>query len=262
MFDAHEMATSEWAHLRWWRLLWAPYVDWLLRTYLPRVDAMTTVSTAIAGMYRDRYGIRPSVVTNACVPAMLEPTPVHSPIRMISHGVADPQRQLELMIDATDQLKGRFTLDLMLVPTDRTYLERLRAASSATPWVRILDPLPQREITSHCNDYDVGVYLLPPLNENALYALPNKFFEFVQARLAVVIGPSPEMAALVTSLELGVVAEEFTATALVQALDGLTPELVAAYKQHADEAAGHLNSERNAEIMLELVDRLLSERGA
>ena len=53
------------------------------------------------------------------------------------------------------------------------------------------------ELPRMANDYDVGLYLLPPTNFNQRYALPNKFFEFIQGRLAIAIGPSPEMAKLV-----------------------------------------------------------------
>ena len=45
------------------------------------------------------------------------------------------------------------------------------------------------------NAHDVGVYVLPPVSFNHLWALPNKVFDFVQGRLALVVGPSPEMAA-------------------------------------------------------------------
>jgi Glycosyltransferase Family 4 len=258
LFDAHEMATTEWSQIRSWRLLRAPYIDSLLRHYLPRVDGMMTVSDGIADLYFERYGIRPTVVTNACSPAALAPTPVHTPVRMICHGNADRQRRLEVMIEATAKLEGRYTLDLMLMPTDHAYINELRRVSDATPWVNVIAPRPQREIVQFCSQYDIGVYVLPPLNENALHALPNKIFEFIQARLAVVVGPSPEMAALVRSWELGVVAKGFTVDDLAGALDHLTPERVAACKLRAHAAARELNSDRNSAIVLKLVEQALS----
>jgi hypothetical protein len=257
IFDAHEMATTEWSHIPWWRLILAPYVNALLRRYLPTVAGMTTVSPGIAEMYAQRYGIRPVVVTNASNPAALQPTPVHTPIRMICHSIADPQRQLELMIEAAGRVGNRFSFELMLVPTDAGYVRRLEQISAPYPWVTISSPQPQREIPRYCNDYDLGVYLLPPLNENALHALPNKLFEFIQARLGVVVGPSPEMAAVVREWDLGLVSDAFSAEALARALDSVTPERVATYKQRAHAAASELNSERNAKIVLDLVEQML-----
>ena len=47
------------------------------------------------------------------------------------------------------------------------------------------------------NQYDVGVFLLPASFPNQVHVLPNKLFDYIQARLAVAIGPSHEMAEVV-----------------------------------------------------------------
>ena len=257
VFDAHELATAEQTDLRWWRIVMAPYADALLRRYLPRVAAMMTVAPGIAEIYERRYGVSAVVVTNASRRAELEPTPVHEPLRLIHHGVADPQRRLELMIEATDLLDERFSLDLMLTGGSARYHARLQRMVAARPRVNLIEPVSQREIVHHSNAYDVGVYLLPPRNENLLHALPNKLFEFIQARLAIVVGPSPEMARIVQTWDCGVVAEDFSAGAMAGALSGLTAERVAAFKQRAHHAAAELSSERNGEIVLDLIDHAL-----
>jgi hypothetical protein len=176
---------------------------------------------------------------------------------MIHHGAADPQRCLELMIEATDQLSDRVTLDLMLVPRSARYYARLERMVASRQHVHLIAPVGQREIVRRCNIYDVGVYLLPPRNENLRHALPNKVFEFIQARLALAVGPSPEMAGLVQQWGCGVVAEGFTQQALASVLSGLTAESVAAFKRRAHEAAAHLNAERNGEIVRDLVEQAL-----
>src|SRR5699024_12205372 len=106
------------------------------------------------------------------------------------------------------------------------------------------DPVAADEVVPTLNSYDVGVYSLPPISFNFRWALPNKFFDFVQARLALLIGPSPEMAALVREHDLGVVAEDFTPAAFAAAVDALTAEQVAAAKEAADAAAAVLCAEQ------------------
>lgn len=269
VFDAHELSTAEHADVRWWRMIMSPYTDALLRRYLPQVAAMTTVAPGIADIYERRYGVRAEIVTNAPPQAALAPTPVHEPVRLIHHGVAHRQRCLELMIEATDLLDERFSLDLMLVPSSTRYFAQLERMVAARPRVNMIEPVGQREIVRHCNAYDVGVCLLPPRNENLRHALPNKIFEFIQARLALAVGPSPEMASVVRTWDCGVVAEDFTSDALAAALRGLTSERIAAFKARAHIAAAKLNSERNGEIVLDLIERALeashaarSRRGA
>jgi glycosyltransferase involved in cell wall biosynthesis len=253
IFDAHELSTEEHSQIRWWRLLVAPHADALLRESLPRVAQMTTVSGGIAKLYAERYGIEPAVVTNAPPASDLAPSPVGHPIRLIHHGIAVAERRLELMIEAMDQLDDRFTLDLMLMPSQPRYLARLRRLVATRPRISLLDPVPQRSIVGLCNAYDVGVFVLPPRNGNQFHVLPNKLFEFIQARLAVVVGPSPEMAGVVREHDCGLVTGDFTPESLAAALGTLTPDNVADYKRHSHQAAGQLNAERNRAAVLKLV---------
>ena len=75
-------------------------------------------------------------------------------------------------------------------------------------------------------------------------ALPNKFFEFIQARLAIAIVPSPEMARLTREFDCGVVAEDFSSLSLARALTGLTAQGIDWMKRGADRAARMHNAER------------------
>src|SRR5690606_36659821 len=117
-------------------------------------------------------------------------------IRLIHHGSAIRSRHLGVIIEMMKYLDERFTLDFMLVETDATYIAELRRAARMDPRIRFIEPVAMQDICHRINEFDVGVFLLPPVNFNYKYALPNKFFEFIQARLAVAIGPSPEMATL------------------------------------------------------------------
>ena len=68
------------------------------------------------------------------------------------------------------------------------------------------------------NKYDMGVFLLPPINFNYENTLPNKLFDFIQARLGIAIGPTPEMAEIVNHYKIGLVSEHFTAASLASRL--------------------------------------------
>ena len=129
LFDAHEWAPAQYEHVRWWPLLMRPQVDALLRAHLPRVAGMMTVAPGIAERYEQHLRRALRVVTNAAPRADLSPTPPHDPIRLLHHGGAQPERRLELMIEAVQRLNGRATLDLVLLPTNPGYLARLRAAA-------------------------------------------------------------------------------------------------------------------------------------
>ena len=86
------------------------------------------------------------------------------------------------------------TLDLLLMPNDEAYRDELRARCAGADARAVLDPVPYQRPGATLNGYDVGVFVLPPVNVNYEWTLPNKFFDYVQARLGVIVGPSPEMA--------------------------------------------------------------------
>ena len=223
---------------------------------------MTTVGPAIADEYARVFGVRPSVVLNApyyhAAPRVQRDSNV---IRMVHHGSASPPRRLETMIDAMARLDERFRLDFMVVPSDPGYLAALKKRAASDSRIAFVPPVKPTEIVERLSAYDVGLYSLPPDNFNARHALPNKFFDFIQARLCVAIGPSPEMTRLVAQHGCGVVAKDFTAQALAETLRTLDRQKVEACRQAADIAAVDLCYERSAEVLLDSARKLLGLEG-
>jgi len=256
ILDAHEYSPREYDTLRW-RLLKCRYTEQLFRAGLPRIAGMMTVAEGIAREYARNFGVEPVVVHNAPAYHELAPTPARpDAIRMIHHGNAMPARRIENMLEVMHSLDDRFTLDLMLIPADASYLESLKRAAADVKRVRFLEPVPMRELVRFANAYDVGLYLLEPSSFNNLHALPNKFFEFVQSRLAVAIGPSPEMAALVERHGFGVVAPDFLPLSLARALSALDVARINDMKARAHVAARELCFERSEEALLGLVRKV------
>jgi len=259
VFDAHEYASLEFEDLAFWRFFFKKYNDALCRLYLPRVHGMWTVCQGIADKYRQTYGVSSVVVTNAPLYHDLQPTEVSdNRVRMIHHGAALPSRKLEIMIDAMRLLDDRYTLDLMLVANTSEYIDQLKARAEGIKGVRFIPPVSMSQLSSFGNDYDVGIFLLPPTNFNYQHALPNKFFEFIQSRLCVAIGPSPEMAYLIKKYDCGIIANEFTAEAMANELKHLSSEKLRHYKQRAHVAAQDLCFDKNSEIVLGMVNKLLA----
>jgi hypothetical protein len=256
--DLHEYSPREKEDLRRWRYFVAPYMRWLVRTFVTRAASVTTVAEGIAREYGREFGVSAGVVTNATPAANLVPTDVHDPIALVHAGAARPDRYLETLFDAMELVTRPMTLDLYLTPNEPSYLASLRERARATSTVRVHDGVPYGELIPILNRHDVGVHVLPPVNFNNEWALPNKFFDFVQARLAVVVGPSREMAERVSQFGLGVVTEDFTPQSLARALDQLSAEDVRGYKAAAHAAAGDLSAERQVQVWRAAVDDLVA----
>lgn len=254
VFDAHEYAPRELEDNIKWRVFFQRYNDWICRTFLREVDAMMTVCDGIADTYAKEYGVAPVVVSNAPAYEDLMPQPVDPQhIRIIHHGGASPSRRIELMIDLVGHLEPRFYLDLMLMPNNQAYLAKLRRQAAGNARIRFVDPVPMPGISRFINRYDIGLFLLPFTNFNYKLALPNKFFEFVQGRLAVAIGPSPEMRRLTERHGFGVVSGDFEPRTLASLLNQLGTDDIMALKWRAHAAASVLSAERNRDQLVALV---------
>ena len=262
LFDAHEYAPREFEHWFLWRFFIQKYKEHLCRTRIPQVDAMTTVGPAIADEYARTFGERPSVVLNAPYYRAAPRVPRDGDIiRMVHHGGASPPRRLEFMIEAMAHLDDRFRLDFMLLPSVPKYMAALKRRASSDPRIAFVDPVDPDEIVERLSSYDVGLCSHTLDGFNGRYALPNKFFDFIQARLCTVVGPSIEMKGLIEQYECGVVVKNFTAQALAETLRTLDRQKVEACRQAADIAAVDLCYERSAEVLLDTARKLLGLEG-
>lgn len=249
--DLHEYAPKQMENDLKWRILTGPLMDWACRKFVTRADSVSTVAQGIAEEYASVYGIRePSVVPNAAThDHRFAPTPVGFPLRLVHTGAAGRGRKIEVMIDAVSRANkirpGTATLDLVLVPGDQRYIDELTERAEGVPGgtVRMRPPVAFEQIVPMLQNYDVGVFICPPSTFNLKHALPNKLFEFVQARLAVLIGPSPEMEAIVRRHELGVVSRGFDVESVARAITSLTEQEVRRMKEASHASAESLSAE-------------------
>ena len=178
-------------------------------------------------------------------------------IRMIHHGGSSPSRRLECMIKTMDSVDERFHLDLMLIKSNARYYKKLKKLTEKRNNVRLIPPVQFREIVKTLNRYDIGFYLCPPTSFNTKYMMPNKLFEFVQARLALAIGPSTDMSSFVRENLLGIVSENFSPKSMAKALNALSISEIDQFKKNADKAAYLFNSDVNEKKILEIINQIL-----
>jgi len=256
--DIHEYAPSQFDHVFRWRVLYKSYNVNICLRYLNKCNYVFTVSKGIADEYKRVFGIDASVMTNASEYKDLRPCITHkSKIRLIHHGVAQPFRKLENMIEIMKYADKRFILDLMLTSGNIKYLKSLRKLVNNLENVNIVSPVPMTQITRKINSYDIGIYFLEPLNFNYKMALPNKIFEYIQARLAVVVGPSQEMAHIVRKHNCGIVINSYNPIDIAISLNKITLEQINLFKHNAHIAARELNSQKNMEKLGQVVLKLL-----
>ena len=256
--DMHEYAPKQNPASFIWNLLYQPYYSWLCRTYVARAAAVTTVSSGIVDEYRREFGFESSLVVNATPYQALEIRPVGTTLRLVHSGGVAPQRRLDIMIQGVRESSADLILDLFLVADESPLMTQLRSLAGNDHRIRFREPVPYDELVRTLNDYDVGLSIFPPTTFNLAWCLPNKFFDFVQARLGVIVGPSPEMARIVDQYGFGLVLPDFEPSSLAAALESLTADQVAGWKAASAKNARNLAGEEQGKIWGRIVAEMLA----
>ena len=264
LFDAHEYSPRQFEDKLIWRILFQPLNKYLCAKYLSRANAMTTIGEGIANEYQKQFNVKPVVINNAAPFREIAARPTDEKIiHLVHHGIAIPSRRLELMIEMMNHLDVRFYLNLFVFSPQAAnqktqgYLFWLKEMARNNDRVKFIEPVKFEEVIETINQYDIGIILVPPINFNYKNGLGNKFFDFIQARLAIAIGPIPEMAAIVKQYGLGVVSKDFTPQSLALEINALSAKNINSFKENAEIAAKEINAEKNNVIMNEIVSQLL-----
>ena len=263
IFDAHEYAPLHFEDRLWWRIFFKPLNIFLCRLYIPKVDAMMTIGEGLANAYEKNFGVKPVVVTNATKYYNAMPkNETSKTIRLIHHGIVTKSRKIELIIQMIDHLPENFTLDLMLVipggsAKQAPYLEELKTFAAPRKRVTFREAVSSDQINSVLNDYDLGIILAPPINFNYSNGLPNKLYDYIQARLGVITGPTPEIARIVNDFQLGVVADGFTPELMAAKVALLSREKVNVFKTNAHRVAPELSAIGNEKKLVKIVEDVL-----
>jgi len=259
LYDAHEYTPGQ-INLTSATKNTIKYYNYILKKYLNRVMHVITVADGIAREYAEKFNVvQPDVITNSTTHVQLNPSSrVNTPIRLVHHGIALKRRKIELLINAVELLDEKFTLDLYLVRSEKDYLIKLKEMISENKRIIIHEPMDPNNMVQGLNKYDIGLYILPPDNFNHKHALPNKIFEFIQARLGVAIGPSTEMAKYVNDYELGVVSTDFTPEAMASVLSKLTIKDINKFKENSNKYAYELSAKPQMEKLNIIVANLLN----
>lgn len=258
ILDAREYYPRQFEQKFLWRSVLGGINRYVCRKYFPQLDHIFTVSPGLAQGYKKEYGLHCDLLPSYPYYQQITPAPVHDgPLRCIHHGAASPGRKLEAMIEAFRMLEGVATLDIMLVPNNPAYYDSLRQRGKSATNIFFRDPVPMMEIVNYIKRYDMGIFLLPDNTFNHRHCLPNKFFEYIQARLGLVISPLPDMSAILRQHDLGVITEDFTPQALASAIRSLTPESIARFKSNAHSVAQSLCWEQNEEHLRETLFSLM-----
>lgn len=263
VYDTHELALHEYSERLQWRLFKRPVIAAIERAGIQGARHVSAVSNGIAATLKAEYGLAqlPTVIRN--MPSYQEATfqPVGSSIKVLYHGILVPNRGLEEAIESVRSWRSDLCLTLR-GPGNAAYLDALRARADALgvgDRVIFAAPVAMTDLVSEARRFDVGFFALPGHSRHNRYALPNKFFEYVMAGLALCVSDLPEMSALLKEHDLGVVIPDTCPDTIAATVNALTPASIEGYKRNALRAAQELNWDCESRKLISAYDALVDD---
>jgi hypothetical protein len=240
--------------------LFRPYRRWVAKSNTSQLVGMSTVSTGIVHKYKEEFNnLQVSLIRNTPMKSGLAYQKHSSEeINILHHGAAVEGRGISQLIDLVAFLNENFILNLMLVETDSGFLSEIkRKAKPLGERIRFLSPVPTLNIVKEISRFDIGIHLIPPLSVNNEFSLPNKFFEFIQANLAIVIGPTTEMAQIVEAHSLGIVSPSFNISEVASEINKLDRTQIEEFRQNSRKAAEIFCWEEESRVLVSQVSSLI-----
>jgi hypothetical protein len=90
--------------------------------------------------------------------------------------------------------------------------------------------------------------------------MPNKLFEVIQARLAVLASPLVDISAFLNEYDVGLVSASFSPEALAETINHLSPELIDGFKSNSDRLAEKFSQRHNNDKLDKIIEHCLGDR--
>ena len=233
--------------------------EWIEGKLVPHVHEAITVCKSIAAIYTEKYKIHFHVVRNLPVARKVYSIKEEGHLPAIMYqGSLNPGRGLECCIRAMKHIEGA----RLVIAGDGELKKKLMAlaiSEGVSHKVEFLGRLPLEELAEITPKASVGVSVEEDLGWNYHYALPNKLFDYIQARVPVFVSNLPEMAAVVKQYGIGVINSDFTPRGIANMFNEMinNDEKRKVWLDNLEYASGELIWEKEEKIIQQIFNKFL-----
>jgi glycosyltransferase involved in cell wall biosynthesis len=262
VYDTHELAVDEYAERLTWRLTRRPVIAAIEGAAMKEAAFVSCVSEGIALRLAEFYRLAecPLVLQNSPLYQSTRFRPTGEHIRVLYHGVISPGRGLEACIESVPLWRSEFTLTIR-GPGDPQYLAALAELvqlHGVAGRVIFAEAVPMVDLVRKAAESDIGLFALPAHSLQNVYVLPNKFFEYMMAGLALCVSDLPEMTKILKERDLGALIPAVTPAAIAAAINSFDRASIDVYKRNALAAAPELSWETEGRRLVEACRRAVS----
>nr|WP_317403379.1 capsular biosynthesis protein [uncultured Helicobacter sp.] len=263
IFDAREFYPLQNTSSLRWRLLFKAFNTHLCESYAKRADKIFSVSPRFCELYKEQFGLKAELLLSLPPYYELSPKPINpQKIKILYHGALNKNRDIHKIIYLCQKLDERFCIDFIFTGGTKPYRKKIESAILSLQKqgynVRVLPAVSLEQIVPFGNDYDIGFIYIPQHNHNLLATIPNKFFEYIQSRLALLFPPIESLQDITQKYDNAIISRDFSLDSMAQALNALSIDEIMRKKQSSHTAALELNLNQNIQKIRNTLTELLS----
>ena len=233
----------------------------------PKLRAVIAVNQSVARIYEMEYNLPVTVIRNvpfrceARLPADKTRFGIEPGQKVILYqGAVNVDRGLEEAIQAMKFLRSDARLVIAGTGDVFDNIKQFAIDQKVGKKVIFLGQIPFQELHPITGMADLGLSIEKDVSLNYHYALPNKFMDYIQAGVPVLVSPFPEMKAVVDRYFIGESIEDHDPRHLAEKIDSILMNggRLELYRQNLVRAAEELCWENEEKTLLGVVEKLMA----
>ena len=237
---------------------------WIEDRIFPKLGHVVAVNQSVADLYIKEYGNSIEVVRNVPFRKTLDGSIGRASLHIrpeqkiiLYQGAVNVDRGLEEAILAMKFLE---TDAILVIAGIGDIFESLKISTDEhglTDRVIFLGQVPFQDLHRYTLMADLGLSIEKDVSLNYHYCLPNKFLDYIQANVPVLVSPFPEMKAIVDHYRIGEFIKSHDPVSLARQIDSIlnNKELLDDYKHNLLKAAEELCWELEERKLVKIVTR-------
>lgn len=264
--DCHEYSTGQYMDSKKWVKFQRPYVVAMQDYFLSRAQVVTTVCDGIANLLNQEHRLQRDVVVVRSVPfkRVQEFKPAGEKITVLYHGDVSYARGLQKAIQSMPLWRSEFHLLIRGAGDEKhvSFLRELAVDLGVSERLVIEGPVSFDDIIPRANEADIGYFVHRDISPQKRFTLPNKFFEYIMAGVALCVSDLPEMAAIVNRHKCGLLVSDYDENVIAHVINSFDHDSINRFKKASIEAAEELNWNSEGRRMVEAYENVFIGAGA
>ena len=237
--------------------IWKMIEDWIF----PKLRSVYAVNESIAAVYRNEYGNDVHVIRNVpfrkttSLPGTRTLPDVPEDAKIILYqGSVNIDRGLEEAIMAMKFVKENACLVILGTGDIINQLKSLTPEIGVSDRVIFKGAISFEELHQYTLMAHIGLSIEKDVSLNYHFCLPNKFLDYIQARVPVLVSPFPEMKAIVEKYGIGEMIESHDPISLAGKFDSMLsdPLKLSLYRTNLEKAANDLCWENEEPVLMNI----------